>query len=154
MAVSVLKDVLISKSQLDRYFEGSVPVNLWRAMNMKASGHPFEFIESPTVLSNGRPRRADIKIEVVQGEQWVRINNRPRGISTFDSPGAPAGKNWAYFRIPKGTVLPYGLAIVRDEYNTVYEATHYTLAPAFDMPLARFKLLLKQLAFSLVREVG
>jgi hypothetical protein len=94
MTISVLKDILISKNQIDKYFEGVTPVNLWRALNIKQNAQPFDFVEQATVLLNGRPRPADIKIEIVQGEKWVRVKNRPRGISTFDKPGLPAGKNW------------------------------------------------------------
>jgi len=150
--ISTLKDILISKNQIEKYFDGVTPVHLWRALNIKGNNHPFEFIEQSIVLSNGRPRPADIKIEMVDGEKWVRIKERPRGLSTFDKPGLPSGRNWEYYKIPKGTMLPHGLAIVKDEYNTRFDATHYTLAPAFDMPLSRFKSLLNQLAQSIVKE--
>lgn len=33
--IKVLKDVLVTKNQLDRYFDGSVPVDLWRAFNAR-----------------------------------------------------------------------------------------------------------------------
>lgn len=154
MLVYVLKDILISKGEIGKYFEGTVPTNLWRALNVKRNVRPFDFTEEALILSNGRPRPADITIEVIQGKKWVRVKNRPRGLSTFDKPGLPSGKDWEYYKIPKGTQLPDGLAIVKDEYNTRFGATHYTLAPAFDMPLARFKRLLDQLAGQLTREVG
>lgn len=93
MTINVLKDIFISKNQIDKYFEGITPVNLWRALNIKQNTRPFDFVEQATVLSNGRPRPADIKIETVLGEKWVRVHERPRGISTFDKPGLPAGKN-------------------------------------------------------------
>lgn len=152
MTATVLKDVLLSKNQIEKYFDGQVPINLWRAMNVKANKEPFEFVEEPYMLSNGRPRPADIKIENVGNEKWVKVKERPRGLSTFDKPGLPKGKNWEYIRIPKGTTLPYGLAIVKDEYNSRFDATHYTIAPAFDMPLWRFKMLLSSLAQDLIKE--
>ncbi len=152
MAIYVLKDILISHNQIDKYFDGATPVNLWRALNTKQNVGPFDFVEQASILSNGRPRPADIKIELLNGEQWVRVKSRPRGLSTFDRAGLPGGKHWSYFKIPKGTILPHGLAIVKDEYNKQFNATHYTIAPAFDMPLARFKTLLKQLANALIRE--
>jgi hypothetical protein len=152
MAVMILKDVLIARDQVDRYFEGVTPLNLWRALNVRLNQHPFQFVEDPFVLSNGRPRPADITIETVSGQKWVKITDRPRGISTFDKPGVPRGKNWEYYRIPMGTRLPDGLAIVRDEFNENFGATHYTIAPAFDMPLARFKMLLNQMAQQIIRE--
>ena len=152
MEITVLKDILIAKGQIDKYFEGSTPVTLWRALNIKKNQHPFEFVEEPFVMSNGRPRAADIKIESVDGEKWVKVKERPRGLSTFDKPGLPAGKNWDYYKIPKNTKLPHGLAIVKDEYNTRFDATHYTIAPAFDMPLSDFKKLLMQLAKQLIKD--
>jgi hypothetical protein len=44
MAITVLKDVLISKGQIDKYFEGSTPTTVWRAVNIKRNQHPFEFV--------------------------------------------------------------------------------------------------------------
>ena len=152
MSVTVLKDVLIEKGKLDCYFDGAVPINLWRALNRKSNMGVFDFIEQGFTLSNGRPRPADIKIESRNGTKWVCVKEKPRGLSTFDQKGLPKGKDWEYFRIPKGTVLPEGLAIVKDEYNTKFEATHYTIAPAFDMPLPQFKTKLQQLVKSLVKE--
>jgi len=153
MAITTLKDVLISKGKLDRYFEGNVPVNLWRALNRKANQGVFDFVEQPMVLSNGRPRPADIKIESRAGVKWVCVKERPRGLSTFDKPGLPKGKDWDYYKIPKGTTLPEGIAIVKDEFNTRFDAHHYTIAPAYDMPLSQFKAKLSQLASQLIKEV-
>lgn len=64
----------------------------------------------------------------------------------------PQGKDWSYYRIPAGTVLPLGLAVVRDEHNVRYGAAHYTIASAYDMPLAQFKVLLSKLASSAIKE--
>lgn len=87
MAIAVLREVMIEADDLDRYFEGKVPVDLWRAYN----------------------------------------------------------------QIPRGTELPDGLVIVRDELNERWGATHYTLAPAYDMPLSQFVELLSHLARTLAR---
>ena len=54
MAINVLKDVLISKKQIDRYYEGTTPLNLWRALNVKRNTNLFEIVEQPFILSNGR----------------------------------------------------------------------------------------------------
>ncbi|AJQ92900.1 hypothetical protein [Gynuella sunshinyii] len=35
MEVVNLKDVFISMGELERYFDGVVPVNLWRGLNVK-----------------------------------------------------------------------------------------------------------------------
>ena len=87
------------------------------------------------------------------GERWVLVKDKPRGLSTFDKPGIPPGKGWEYYRIPAGTRLPEGLAIVEDNYNEKFKATHYTIAPAFDMPISQFKGKLLELAAELIREV-
>lgn len=154
MSRTVLKDVYLSKGQIDRYFEGSVPVHLWRALNAKKGGALFDFIEQPTTLSNGRMRAPDITIVTRGAQRWVSVQSAPRGVSTFDKPGVPAGPDWSYYRISAGTRLPDGLAIVRDAYNDRFDATHYTIAPAFDMPLEQFKLLLIQLAKNAVKEAA
>lgn len=54
--------------------------------------------------------------------------------------------------IPEGTLLPEGLAIVKDQYNSRFKSTHYTIAPAYDMPLSQFKSKLNTLANSLIKE--
>lgn len=80
------------------------------------------------------------------------MRSAPRGISTFDRAGVPAGKDWVYYKIPKGTALPAGLAVVKDSYNEQMQATHYSIAPAYDMPITMFRLLLSQLAASALKE--
>lgn len=152
MSITVLKDVMIEKGKLDCYFDGRTPITLWRALNKKSRQGVFDFMEQGFVLSNGRPRPADIKIGTIDGTKWVFVKKQPRGLSTFDKKGLPRGKDWEYFRIPKGTVLPEGLAIVRDQYNTNFDATHYTIAPAYDMPLSQFKNKLMQLSAALIKE--
>ena len=44
--------------------------------------------------------------------------------------------------------------MVSDEFNSRYNATHYTTAPAQDMPLSTFEQLLSKLAASVIKEVG
>ena len=154
MTDTVLKDVYISKGQVDRYFEGRVPVHLWRALNARRGVALFDFVEQPTTLSNGRLRPPDITIVDRKGTKWVSVRSAPRGISTFDKPGVPPGKDWSYYRIGAGTVLPHGLAIVRDALNEQYGATHYTIAPAFDMPLEQFKHLLLEVAKNAIKEAA
>jgi len=147
----VLKDILISVDDIGRYYEKS-PVNLWRAKKIKDKGTLFGLIEDDKVLSSGQVRPADITIAVKNGVKWVSCRPSPRGISAFDKPNIFAGSSWEYYQIPKGTMLPAGLAIVRDKYNRRMGATHYTIAPAHDMPLSLFKSLLDQLAILVLRE--
>lgn len=98
-------------------------------------------------MSNGKVRKSDLTIE----KGWVKVKHWPRGISTFDKPGVPKGKDWIHYKIPAGTLLPTGLAIVQDSYNESFAATHYTIAPAQDMPIANFRLLLKSFAAEIER---
>lgn len=147
----VLKDILISAGDIDRYFETS-PVNLWRAKRTTDKGTLFGLVEKDKVLSNGQPRPADISIYEKTGISWVSCRLIPRGISTFDKPNTFKGSSWEYYKIPQGTILPLGLAIVKDRINARIGATHYTIAPAYDMPLAQFKNLLNQLAILVIKE--
>lgn len=96
-------------------------------------------------MSNGKVRKPDITIE----KGWVKVKHWPRGISTFDKPGVPKGKDWVHYMIPAGTPLPDGLAIVKDSYNETVMATHYTIAPAYDMTIEKFRTLLKQFSLSI-----
>lgn len=156
MKIDVLKDLLIEANELDRYFEGSVPINLWRAIRKEPSSvatkanHVFDLYYEDTILSNGKVRRPDIRVEIINGVKWVQCKERPRGGSTFDKPGAFGHKHWDYYKIPAGVELPNGLAIVRDEFNEQYGAVHYTIAPAWDMPLANFQALLNILATRII----
>ncbi len=127
----VLKDILISTGDIDRYYE-KPPVNLWRAKRVSDRGTLFGLVEKDKVLSNGQPRPADITIFSKAGVSWVSCRPSPRGISTFDKPNTFKGSSWEYYKIPKGTVLPSGLAIVKDKLSTRLGATHYTVAPAYE----------------------
>lgn len=149
-----LKDVLRSMGEEDTYFDGKVPVTLWRGLREGMGGGLFALIEEVFILSTGRVRPPDITIEDKGGTKWVSVATTPRGLSTFDRVGVPAGKDWSYYRIPGGTELPTGLAIVKDGFNRRVEATHYTIAPAHDMPLAEFKRLLNQLALNAIKEAA
>jgi hypothetical protein len=148
MEKTVLKDVFISLGELERFYENVVPVNLWRGLNIKRNLGLFDLIEKPIKMSNGLVRKPDITIE----NGWVRVKHWPRGISTFDRPGIPRGKDWVHYKIPTGTILPAGLVVVRDSFNNTFQATHYTIAPAYDMPLAAFKALLSRLAKNAIKE--
>jgi hypothetical protein len=149
--ITVLKDILIAADRLHDYFDGAVPVDLWRAVNRKRPGHIFDFVEREFVLSNGRPRPADIAIENRDGVAWVCVAERPRGVSTFDKSGIPAGRDWSYIKVPRGTVLPSGLAIVNDGFREMHDSSHYTIAPVRDMPLTEFREHLHQLAQTILQ---
>ncbi|GLQ90236.1 Tse2 family ADP-ribosyltransferase toxin [Dyella flagellata] len=154
METKVLKDILLEQGEIDRYYEGQVPTSLWRALNQRSGMALFDLIEEPFEMSNGRHRPPDITIVTRNKVQWVTVSDSPRGISTWDATGIPAGKDWSYYRIPAGTVLPEGLCIVRDHYNRKAGATHHTIAPARDMPLSHFKFLLNKLAENVIKEAA
>ncbi|WP_444997508.1 Tse2 family ADP-ribosyltransferase toxin [Aliikangiella sp. IMCC44359] len=147
-----LKDILIDAGEIDKYFDKQVPVNLWRAKNLKSKDPIFGMVERKVVRNNGKVRPADITIYQKGGISWVSVQDRPRGISTFDKPNVFSRGKWDYYKIPAGTDIPNGLAIVEDGMNIALGAKHYTIAPAFDMPLEQFKNLLNILAQILVRE--
>ena len=152
--MQVLRDVLIAAGELDKYFEGVAPVTLWRAKK-RGQEDVFSLIEEPMTSSGGIPRPADVTIDPgPDGTSWVRVQHRPRGISTFDKTNIFKGQHWEYYRIEKGTELPTGLAIVKDSFNPRFGAFHYTIAPARDMPLEQFKSLLRVLSSRLIREVA
>lgn len=150
--MDTLKDILIEADEIDRYFDEEVPVNLWRARKRKSVVPLFHLVEEEITRSTGQVRRPDITVEQVDGVKWVRVRERPRGISTFDKPDVFRRGDWEYYKIPQGTPIPDGLAIVRDRFNPTMNAVHDTIAPAFDMPLKRFKDLLNALAASLRSE--
>ncbi|WP_338845956.1 hypothetical protein V8J88_19760 [Massilia sp. W12] len=148
--VEVLQDVLIQAGEVDKYYGDSVPVNLWRAKNLNKPGLGLFAMVEEEERRAGNVRPPDITIE----NGWVKVSKAPRGISTFDKPDVFARGKWEYYKIPAGTVLPFGLAIVKDRFNPVLGATHYTIAPAHDMPLEKFKGLLDQLAVQLFAKVS
>ncbi|MCP4492638.1 MAG: hypothetical protein GY820_35820 [Gammaproteobacteria bacterium] len=115
-------------------------------------GSLFGLVEEDKILSNGQIRPADITIFTKNGTRWVTCKPSPRGISAFDKPNTFKGNSWEYYKIPCGTVLPVGLAIVKDKFNRRMGATHYTIAPSHDMPLSQFKSLLDRLAMLVIRE--
>ncbi len=114
-----LKEILIDAGDIEKYFDGKVPVNLWRAKNLSSKEPIFSMVEQKIVRNNGKVRPSDITI---------------------------FKKN--------GTDVPSGLAIVEDGYNIALGAKHYTIAPAFDMPLSQFKQLLNSLAQNLIKEIA
>ncbi len=148
--MDILEDVLLEAGEVDKFFGDTAPVNLWRARNLsKAAVGLFDLVEEDEIR-NGNIRPADVTIE----EGIVKIRNRPRGISTFDKPNIFIRGRWEYYKIPKGAKLPNGLVIVKDKYNKNLGATHYSIAPAHDMPIEHFRSLLNFLAGQLKMEVA
>ena len=149
-----LREILIDAGDVDKYFDDKVPVNLWRAKNLSNKNSIFSMVEQKIVRNNGKVRPADITIYKKNNIDWVSVKDRPRGISTFDKPNVFKRGRWEYYKIPAGTEIPNGLAIIEDGYNIALGAKHYTIAPAYDMPLSQFKQLLNILAQILIKETA
>jgi hypothetical protein len=62
------------------------------------------------------------------GTEYVIARLR-EGTSLFDKPDVFPGKSWSYFEIPAGTDIPAGLIVTKDEFNTRFGATHYSISP-------------------------
>lgn len=152
--MQILKDILIARGQVDRYFDTRVPVDLWRAKKTGENEPLFQIVDRQVLRANGKVRPPDITIDVRGGVPWVSVQERPRGLSVFDRPDMFARGQWEYYRIPAGTEIPAGLAIVDDGPSQAVAARHYTVAPARAMPLAMFRQLLAQLAKMMIREAA
>lgn len=140
--IEILKDILIESGQIDRFYDDKIPINLWRAKNLqKKQIGLFDLVEQQVVRPGG-VRPADVTIE----NGIVKVRNKPRGISVFDRPDIFKRGQWEYYKLPKGTILPIGLVVVKDNFNEALSATHYTIAPAHDMPIEHFRALLDTLA--------
>ncbi|MEY4582665.1 MAG: hypothetical protein RL701_7368 [Pseudomonadota bacterium] len=81
----------------------------------------------------------DVSSFLVSGEPWVEANSG--GISTFDKPIASESNWWL---IPAGTELPSELGVRRD-HTGPDGRTHYSLYPAFNMPLTSYRFALASL---------
>ncbi|WOC28688.1 hypothetical protein LY624_18895 [Pseudoalteromonas sp. N1230-9] len=79
-STTLLKDILLDKGQIHKYYEGMVPVNLWRGLNVKKNMELFELIEDDVILSNGRPRPADISVIGEGADAKINVKESPRGI--------------------------------------------------------------------------
>ncbi len=152
--MKTLHDILLDLGEIKYYFASKVPVDLWRAQRKREEGTPiFRPALEEKQVGVSRVRLPDISTELRDGVRYVLCTNRPRGISTFDKPVVFTRDDWNYFRIPQGTVIPTGLAIVKDFFNSSYGATHYTIAPAYDMPAEQFIFLLDCFARNATKEV-
>lgn len=145
-----LEDMLISQGALDRIYKGSAELYLWRALRKESSGsgNPLypEFDVKVIKRRDGSVQRRlpDMETEDKDGETYV-FPVIGKGTSLFDKEGAFGNTFWVYFRIPKGTFIPEGLIITKDEFNSKYNATHYTISPNYRMTKSDFLRLLDDL---------
>ncbi|HYH05109.1 MAG TPA: hypothetical protein VEC37_18610 [Bacillota bacterium] len=141
-----LEELLISRGEIDRIYCGVTSLYLWRALLKTAeTANPLYPDFEERVLPSGRRRAADVNMTMIKGILHVKAE-LGKGVSLFDVKGTFGDKKWDYFEIPKGTPIPSGLIIVKDGYNDVFNATHYSISPNKTMPKKAFCRLLDELA--------
>jgi hypothetical protein len=78
----------------------------------------------------------------------------PMGASAFGDPLANPTPTGPYFQLAKGTVLPNGIAVVRDDKEAWPDSpaprTHHTFYPTVAMPFAEFRAKFLQLPWQYV----
>jgi RHS repeat-associated protein len=89
-----------------------------------------------------RDPRPDPDMEIVDGQFVAQAPPLPRGASTFGDP-QQAPLSGQYHRLPAGTELPDGFAVVADGSDVVpnspHPPTHHTIYPTRDMPPDEFQ---------------
>jgi hypothetical protein len=155
--METLENLLIGRGELSRIYTGQMRLFLWRALHRASTtANPLYPDFEPREIRAGVLRAPDVTVQIRGGTPFV-IARLGEGTSLFDRAGAFGHENWTYFEIPKGTVIPDGLIIVKDDYNKKYKATHYSLSPNQDMTQMQFMQLLDQLArnaIQLAKKVG
>jgi len=150
-----LEDIYVTEEMRSKLFTSTTPVDLelWRFVRADEQV-PFGLYPVLREKTIGTPprqrtRKPDLKIERgSDGKLWTRMNTG--GVSTFGGEFSMRSSG-AYFIIPKGTRLPFGLAITEDEFSEFANRMHYSIVPFQDMPLIQYLRLLSQLSKSLVR---
>jgi len=144
-------EYFVEKRELGDLFDSKydLNINLYRGRNPNNDDPILYPILKSFLLSNGRVRDEDIKTYTKNGELWVHC--RTGGISLFDALGYPV-KSWDYFMLSiDHTKIPNGLVITKDDWHKKFKCFHYTIRPNWDMPVAKYCMLLDELAKYLVR---
>ncbi|RYY73038.1 MAG: hypothetical protein EOO52_19395 [Gammaproteobacteria bacterium] len=151
---------------LSRIFdsEKDLGIFLWRASRTdEPCENPLYPDFVPRQLREGKFRPADVTVEKRNGIDYIIpkvYQKRPediwkaQGTSLFNKPNTFIGKNWEYIEIPQGTEIPAGVLIIKDDFNTRFEATHYSIVPDHAMSVENFKLLLKKLLINIEAQRG
>src|SRR5690554_3115655 len=92
-------------------------------------------------------RNHKVTIKQLVGVQYVEAE-LVKGTSLFDKSGNFVFKNFDYFEIPARTEIPAGLIIIKGEFNSKYQATHYSVCPNHRMRKDIFITLLDRLALN------
>jgi Tse2 ADP-ribosyltransferase toxins len=154
-ATLTLEDIYVTEEMRSKLFTGTTPVDLelWRFVRADEQ-IPFGLYPGLREKTIGKPprqrtRKPDLQIERgPDGKLWAKMNTG--GVSTFGGEFSMRSAG-AYFVIPRGTRLPFGLAVTEDEFSEYAGRMHYTIAPFQDMPLIQYLRLLSQLSKSLVK---
>jgi len=139
MMTDVLRAIYADAGKADRFWDDSIPVDLWRAQrNSDYTGGLDPLSPHP----GNETRVADVRIVDRGGNLVVMgcrcIKGDYRGVSTFDMKVTWFGsKTTKHFKIPAGTEIPPGIAVTKDHKNA-QGAFHSTIAPKDDMPLTLF----------------
>lgn len=113
----------------------SVDVDLFRSVRIEQFPDGVLYADGPAPhvlepdfydrdMGNGKVRAADVKIDVVNGVEWVRSGG---GTSLFDKPSVFKRPGWLSFELPQGTQIPDSLVINNTGYNKLFKATHYQI---------------------------
>jgi hypothetical protein len=144
--MKTIEDILMSRNELEKMYLGDVALHLWRGVRQGQNSVLHPELKKRD-LGRGRVRQADVETYSKNGSEWVR-SKLGMGISLLDRPNTFIGREWEYFFIPKGTIIPIGLIITKDHFIQRYNATHYSVSPNFDMPSVKYIQLLDQLALN------
>lgn len=138
-------EFFVEKRALGELFDSTfdLNINLFRGNNPNNNDSILYPILKSFLMSNGRVREEDIKTYRIGRELWVDCKSG--GISLFDKKGVPV-KSWEYYILSIGSKLPKGLVITKDELNKRFKSYHYTIRPHWDMPVAKYCMLLDDLA--------
>jgi hypothetical protein len=171
-----MEEILVKKGTVRSFFakidalgrvfdsEKDLALFLWRASRTdQACENPLlpDFV--PREIRKGKFRPADVTVEKRNGVDFVipkvykKTSNdiwKAQGTSLFNKPNTFIGKDWEYIEIPKGTKIPEGILIIKDDYNERFKATHYSIVPDHPMSIKNYKLLLKQLMVNIEIQQG
>jgi hypothetical protein len=151
------KSFFVKISQVDRIFNSNRDLGLflWRATRTDSNiANPLFPDFHPREIRPGQFREPDVTIKSVSGVDHIfpvvhksGPNSiwKAQGTSLFNEENTFPGKKWEYFEIPKGTKIPNGILIIKDDYNSRFKATHYSIVPDYVMSVKSFKRLLEQL---------
>jgi hypothetical protein len=120
---------------MDELYFDRLPLDLFRSG--RSSGPQ---LNKPRTMPPRQPGESfDIEVYDKNGGAWV--HHESGGISLFNKPIPRWGDRW--WKLPKASPIPAGLRVSRDKrVNPVTGEIHYTIRPAYDMPLALFVQLL------------